>query len=128
MFDVGVTDLDNVNRRVQRYLKYSVALVVLAIASPVLSLTGWLMPAADLPHVWFQRSGAVTTIFSLFAGAGTASVLGGLIPRGMTDLKLEAARSIFEIKFRTIERIAFWLTIVGTVIWGYGDLIYIWLK
>lgn len=125
MFEIDLNDSD-LNKRVQRYLAYSLALVVISIVCPFFALTGWLMPAADKPEIWFQRSGAVTTIFALFSGAGTAAVLGALIPRGLTDLKLEVARLRFGVKFQVVERVAFWATVVGTFIWGYGDLVYLW--
>jgi len=128
MFNVDNDKLNEINERVQKYLWASIVLVFLAVAAPMFSWHGLFLPVSDKPEIWFQRSGAITTIFSLFAGAGTASVLGALLPRGLTDLKLEAAREVFEVSFRHIERFAFWLTVVGTVIWGYGDLIFMYFK
>ena len=102
--------------------------VVLAIAAPLIALTDWLKPMDDPSAIWFQRSGAVTTVFSLLTGAVISSILNRLLPRGMTDLNIEVIRGRFQIRFDYIEWASLLATIVGTVIWGYGDLILKYFK
>jgi hypothetical protein len=73
---------------------------------------------------WFGRSGAVMVLLSLFvefrigkaqqSNVSSASVAAGLgIPIG-SDLPVTKQR---------IARTALWFAVLGTLIWGYGDLI-----
>lgn len=83
--------------------------------------------AASLVHPegnWFCRSGAVMVLLSLFvefrigkaqqSQTSSASVAAGLgIPTG-SDLPV--------IKQR-IAKAALWFAVLGTLVWGYGDLL-----
>lgn len=94
---------------------------------------GWLLvfiaalvaPKGD----WFARSGAILTI---------ASLLATLLLSGLRSFLLGEAgampcvygRKVYD-EFKNIKTYAMWLAqfsvIVGTLVWGYGDLFYGWL-
>lgn len=122
MFQMG--DVRTIGRDAQIYQWLGLILVVLAIAAPFIALTGWLKPVDDTEAIWFQRSGAVTTVFSLLTGAGISSILNRLCPRGITDLNIEVVRVGFQIRFERIETTSLVATAIGTVIWGYGDILW----
>lgn len=122
MFQMG--DVKTIKRDAWIYQWLGLILVVFAIAAPFIALTGWLKPVDDTDAIWFQRSGAVTTIFSLLTGAGISSILNRLCPRGMTDLNIEVIRGRFQIRFECIEIASLVATVIGTVIWGYGDILW----
>jgi hypothetical protein len=99
-------------------------LMVFALATPILAFKGFLLPAAEDPGIWFQRSGAVMTIFSLLCTAGVATALSLLTPSGISDAKLIHAEKEFGREYRLLGGVAFCLTIFGTAVWGYGDLLF----
>ena len=104
------------------------ALLVLAVLAPILSMVVEWLPPGETRASWFQRSGAVTTLFSLLAGALAVITSGRLHTPGTfgTKNKIEVLKE-FKARFVRAESALLALTVVGTVIWGYGDLLTRWL-
>lgn len=98
--------------------------IAIAVVAPILSLFD-LRPSYESAEVWFQRSGALTTIFALLTnqikdvGSQALHVPGTL----GDDVKLKVLAE-FERHFQIIFAVAFVLTVVGTLVWGYGDTAY----
>lgn len=105
----------------------SVALIFFALATPACGLFGVFKPDTETIAIWFQRSGAVMTIFALLCTTGLASALKYFSPSGTSDLELIAAEKKYGGEYAFMERVALWLTIVGTFVWGYGDVFYSWI-
>ncbi|ELL4392615.1 TPA: hypothetical protein SMS62_002578 [Pseudomonas aeruginosa] len=116
-------DIAGTERRATAYQWIGVGMVILAFVAPMVALTGWLKPNSEALGVWFQRSGAVMTVFSLITGSGIASILNRLSPRGLTDVHLELVRVKFQVSFEKIEWFSLVVAMFGTVIWGYGDVL-----
>jgi hypothetical protein len=80
------------------------------------------MAQPDTPGQWFERSGAVMTVFSVFAQFKAGSVA-TMIEGGMFEESREAYR-----KYKPYQTVAavvsLVLVVIGTVIWGYGDLLF----
>ncbi|MGY2184704.1 hypothetical protein [Pseudomonas sp. SDO5591_S426] len=89
-------------------------LVVGAICLAVAAYAGFLKPETDQPGQWFSRSGALITVLAIFAEQVVSRMLSrmhnGIQPKVRW---LVAPRAV-----------AFALIIAGTVVWGYGDLMY----
>lgn len=105
---------------------YSACLLLLAVAliAPIYSWSGW-RPDGESPGVWFQRSGAIATIFSLLSVTVLTMGTNTLHKPGTwgDKFKLEVLDE-FRLRFSIAEWSSFGLTIAGTFIWGYGDLIF----
>ncbi|WP_067048212.1 hypothetical protein [Moritella sp. JT01] len=80
---------------------------------------GFLMPEIDKPAIWFQRSGSVVILITVFAELFVIKRL-----RSISDGQEITARAKFKnyISITNIFDIA--MSLIGTVVWGYGDLIY----
>ena len=120
-----------ISKIIIRNHSYVMVLLTMAHVIPVFT---WLcfMPYDQSHGVWFARSGSLTTILSLIA----QNILffnenlmnpydrekGGVTWRsmGLSD-KL---RSIFEGQSSKLLIYCLFFTVVGTIIWGYGDLIW----
>jgi hypothetical protein len=94
-------------------------LIVLAISAPFISAH-----FGDSLSDMFQRGGAVTTIAAML----TAFLEKWALTRhysGMGVIKPEevAAYAKYQRLFKPISAASFCLSIIGTVIWGYGDLL-----
>lgn len=73
---------------------------------------------------WFSRSGALLTIFPLLALAIRDDVEIRLFPGGMGDATLLKVRDSIRCQSTFVQRTALVLTVLGTFIWGYGDVIF----
>gem|GEM_PF-836298 len=96
--------------------------VFVAVTAPVVAYFDHI-PIFEDRAVWFQRSGALTTIFALLATTlrdfgSNALYAGGFGEQAKLNVKIE-----FHQRFSEIFVVGFFLTVLGTVIWGYGDTI-----
>ena len=128
MGDFGVPGTEDLKRGYRKtsnmYVFGAWTMIALAIAAPFLACIDY-RPSFESAEVWIQRSGALTTILALLTnqlkdmGSRTLHV-----PGTWGDaVKLEVLAE-FERSFDRIFWVAFILTIIGTLIWGYGDTAY----
>jgi len=102
-------------------------LIAAAIAAPLYAGLGHWTPAGESRPIWMQRSGAVTTLFSFIAGAMVVFTSGRLYTPGFFgDAVRIPILMEFQTRFRIAESLIFALSVIGTAIWGYGDLLYSW--
>ena len=112
-------------RRVRRAIFWAFVLCLCAVIPPLLSLPGGFRPQmgqADTPGQWFERSGAVMTAFAVFAqfkAGGIAAMIAG----GTFGESWEAYHK-YKRSQAAVTVLSLVLVVIGTVIWGYGDLIF----
>ncbi|MGI9563837.1 hypothetical protein [Pseudomonas fulva] len=105
-----------------------ILLIAFALAAPLYSVLGNWMAQGESRGIWIQRSGAVTTLFSFIAGAMAVFTSGRLYTPGFFGNKHKLDVLVeFKYRFRVAEFLIFLLSILGTAVWGYGDLLYAWL-
>ncbi len=108
----------------QQSLTLSWSILGVALVVPLLAMV---LPfpqigVLDRPS-WVARSGAVTTVFAILAEVILIRARLSITPGGLGWIGLKEQRDEFIPKFHTPELLILILTIVGTLIWGYGDLI-----
>jgi len=114
-------------RRIKIYFGVCIVLLAIAAVAPLAAGTLFLSmkPEADSLAEWIERSGAITTVFSLLVVSVSSEGLKGLwIPGQMADLDKIEILNKFKPRFAWCENIALVLTIIGTVIWGYGSALF----
>lgn len=95
---------------------------LLLIALPC---TDALRPMSDSMAQWFQRAGAPVTVFA-FLAQNKASHLGDLLtPGSFGSPEIMALRSRYLSKQKCGLGFSTCLTIIGTIVWAYGDLLFI---
>lgn len=102
-------------------LSFIAILCVSAVLVEVLSFSTSLRPNCETLALWFQRSGAITSIFSAFAqyriGNFGESIRGGMFNESWWLYRL----------FNTHHYVMSWIiaaiTVWGSFVWGYGDLL-----
>lgn len=107
--------------RVQRVLYWSACLCFISVLPCLLSFAPSLVPKSQPMNMWFQRSGAVMSIFALLAQSG-ASHMQELIRPGTFGETAVLYRK-YDGAQRAVSGASIILAIAGTVIWGYGDLL-----
>lgn len=116
------------DRDLQQSLSLSWVIVGLAIAIPIMALIMPFPSVAELDRAgWFGRSGAVTTVFAILAEVILIRAKLSITPPGFGWKGLKEQRDNFIPKFERPELLILILTILGTLIWGYGDLLLAWI-
>ena len=96
-------------------------LCVSAISVEFLSLCPTLRPSSESVASWFQRSGAITSIFSAFAQYRIGNFLESI--RGNTFAESWWLYDLFKTQQYLMSWVIAAITIWGAFIWGYGDLL-----
>lgn len=97
--------------------------IFLAFAVPMMALLIPLRPdGVDLPN-WFSRSGAAMVVFALLAEAKAISISKMMNASGVRTRSYEAFIDEYILYSIQLNKIAFFTIAMGTLIWGYGDLL-----
>jgi hypothetical protein len=96
----------------------------LATLIPILSLFGVFKPSGELLGPWFQRSGAITVVFAIFAELKASKMIDILDGGDFAGPTWQTANQLYCRKVQIYFYFSVLLIVLGTVVWGYGDLIY----
>ncbi|MBP0943123.1 hypothetical protein V2K16_22865 [Pseudomonas alliivorans] len=101
--------------------------IALSVAMSVLglSLIPSLVPNGQSVPAWFQRSGSITTIGALVINLFVSRIRDGLEGRALGSIYGQCVFKEVRPYFKVAAIATVALTIVGTIVWGYGDLILI---
>ncbi|CAI8763310.1 hypothetical protein EMIT043CA1_160086 [Pseudomonas brassicacearum] len=89
-------------------------MVLTAISIASTAYAGLLNPVPDEPSPCFARSGALITVLAIFA----EQTVSKMIARMHSGIQLHVRWLVYP------RRCAFVLIILGTIVWGYGDLLF----
>jgi len=78
-------------------------------------------PTEETQPMWFQRSGSLVVVIAVWVEFKLFS-LRGYFDKSAYSAPLELPKS-FHLVYKTISTTAVFTAIVGTFIWGYGDLL-----
>jgi hypothetical protein len=109
-------------KRIKRAFVQVLFLCLCAVVPPFFSLTGIFRPQGEPLGGWFQRSSVVMTAFAVFAefkAAGIATMIAG----GPFAESWKAYHKYNRLR-ATVAVLSLVLVVIGTVIWGYGDLLF----
>jgi hypothetical protein len=111
-FEPMGTHADSVSD-VRRRICVAASLTCMSIIAVVVSVQGIWRPASEPIGVWVMRSGALVTVFAILAD----HLLAEGLQRLPNPLIRYAPWMSFQRKLLALQ------VILGTVIWGYGDLL-----
>ncbi|WP_445510115.1 hypothetical protein [Salinicola sp. V024] len=109
-------------RQVVKALWSCVPLIILGGLIPVVAYFSFFRPESEAADIWFQRSGSISVIFGVWTEYSLSKVnehinLSGIVVSDQTELSER-----FKLRYRIAQYLGAALAIIGTVIWGYGDL------
>jgi hypothetical protein len=113
-------------KRLKVNIRNAIIALGVAILAPLLanSFFGSLKPSSDSPGDWLERSGAITTIFSLLVMSLMDECLGRIRAKIKSPrLQKFPLYKNFESWANILKGTAFVVSLIGTVIWGYGSVI-----
>ena len=96
---------------------------VIALVTPIVAYFCPLRPPSESLTVWFQRSGAAMVVFALVAESKAISIYNILNPSGFVTVGFDEVEKEFKNRPALFNKISFLIIAIGTLIWGYGDLI-----
>ena len=109
-------------RKIRRTFLWACGLCLCAFMTPLISLLGWFRPQAEPLGQWFQRSGAVMTVFAVYAQFQVNNIVTMIAGAGFGNT------FGFYWKYQRRQKVVAVLSlvpaIIGTLIWGYGDLLF----
>jgi hypothetical protein len=98
-------------------------IILLAIAVPVISIYAPnLMPEKETIGSWFQRSGAIVVALAVWIEIKNNTISGFIYPSGVSTNQFKELKKAYGLYFNLVKWSGFILAIIGTVIWGYGDI------
>ncbi|WP_226669131.1 hypothetical protein [Microbulbifer aggregans] len=100
----------------------SVLLIGLALAVMICSSQGVMLPSIDKPEIWFQRSGSVAVFIAVYLEYIAQYQLKTIPELAREGINLSNPYSNY---FGWISKACVALAVVGTIVWGYGDLLYL---
>lgn len=108
---------------VKKTLKLGVVLVLLGSLIPCIALYFPYRPEGESLESWFQRSGSVMVIFAVWAEVKLASIYSMLNPTGLILSDGDLLRIEFGSYYNYLVPSVAAVAVLGTIIWGYGDLL-----
>ncbi|KIF46823.1 hypothetical protein [Vibrio owensii] len=98
------------------------AFLIVTLVAVIAVSQGFLLPASDKPEIWFQRSGSIIVVVALFLEYLVQKRLeafsNGEVP------PWEAGR-LYKAFYQKLAVVCVIYGLLGTMVWGYGDLIYL---
>lgn len=118
----GKSDVEDHISQITSGFRYWIVLALIAVLTPIVAL--FFNPSGDSMGVWFQRSGSITVVFGLLAEirASRIKLLSSADSRPFLYGPIYLKRK-YSSKAKWADRGSLLVVILGTVIWGYGDLL-----
>jgi hypothetical protein len=119
-------DVEAINRTHENKIKsafvWTYGLCLCAIVALLFSIFGWFRPQVGTPGQWIARSGALMTIFAGAAQIKAANI--ATMIAGGTFGETWGFYRRYQDQQKAVARLSLALTIIGTFVWGYGDLLF----
>lgn len=107
---------------IKKSLRIAVPLLIIAFVVPVVSVLFDLCATRSDPFYWFQRSGSITVLFAVIAEYFLFRVGADINPPPSSYVAEMKWNDKYGAKHRTCSVLALVLVVLGTFIWGYGDI------
>ena len=112
--------VEEANTKKNLWICFLGAIAVITI--PVLALSVPVRPVGEEIGVWFQGSGSIMTVLCLVLELKLFSIHGVLFPSGYVSVGFDEFKEKYLPFYKALSVSILILTAVGTIIWGYGDL------
>ncbi len=110
-------------RTIEKSLWTTLPIILLAISVPIIALlVPSLVPEDELLATWFQRCGSIVVALAVWIEIKNNIISGYLYPSGLSTSDFEVLKKDYRLYFNLVKWSGFVLAILGTIIWGYGDI------
>ena len=116
-------EIKKIESKLNKGLLYSITLIFIMILTIFILLIN--KPESEYMGVWFQRSGSLIVVISLFIEIKISFLQKLAISQELPYLNFNIyLRREYEKKLLIANYTTFLFIIIGTIIWGYGDLLF----
>jgi hypothetical protein len=121
------TTIAGIEERIRTAISIISILLIISTTIPVCAWYGFLQQDADI-SIWFQRSGSLTVLFAVWAEYKIFKIHALTMPMSEEGETYQDAahtgllKSKYGTMLNVINFVSVTLVIIGTIIWGYGDL------
>lgn len=109
---------------IRKALLWSIPLLMMTFILPILSFNGFMVPAGESNALWFQRSGSLMVICAVWVEFKLFRISGDIFLSGLWTSHEEVIAERYKTPFQAVKYIALAGAVLGTVIWGYGDILW----
>ncbi len=109
------------------YLKGTIIAVVAFLVSILFLISswyGWFNLFGDEPKVWFQRSGSIMVVILLLAEYQVYKMVTDLRQGNMIPHSARRTQDKYRPYIPYLQYVAILATLLATIIWGYGDIVF----
>lgn len=107
---------------ISKVLKQVGIVLVVGALVPFFALIIPWQPEGETLASWFQRSGSILVVITVFSEFKLLSIYSTVYPGGSTVTYGNAVSEIQIRFYKILSSFVFFLAIMGTLIWGYGDI------
>lgn|GEM_PF-2777270 len=111
-----------IETRLRLELLFILSLCVVAVLAEVFAAAAVLKPESEPLASWFQRSGAITSVFCIIAQLRINNFLESI--RGGTFSESWVLFRMFNKQHNFVSWVVALLAVWGACVWGYGDLLF----
>ncbi|WP_057415714.1 hypothetical protein [Pseudomonas syringae group genomosp. 3] len=104
--------------RERRWFVFFTVLAVIVVLAVMLVV--WIF---DRPSSWIARSGAIMAAIAFLAHLKFDAMMKVLHPNGLVDISLKPVKQKYLPQVLIFGRIAVAVVLIGSLVWGFGDLI-----
>lgn len=90
---------------------------------PALTLSGVLKPENESLCIWFQRSGSLMVLIASFSEYFSIKMLNVFSPAHITNEPVFNTKLKYTLQAGSLMTVSAILIAIGTIVWGYGDLL-----
>jgi len=113
---------DEIDRKIRDTFSYCMPVFGMALVFPIISLAIDIFGKGANPLYWFQRSGAVAVFLAAWGEYKLYQINIIINPSPSGWASEPKWRNKYGSKYKYFSYTALGLVIVGTLVWGYGDL------
>ncbi|WP_445357929.1 hypothetical protein [Microbulbifer sp. ANSA005] len=115
--------MSNARRAIKSSLWTTFPIVIIAFSIPLIAYFGkCILPDGESVASWFQRSGSIVVALAVWIEIKNNKISGYIYPSGLSTSDYTTLRNDYGAYFNAIKWSGFVLAVIGTLIWGYGDI------
>jgi len=111
-------------KEVKKWRLNSILFILTAIPIPFLAYIGLFMPSNEDIQIWFQRSGSLIVLISSLAEYHAFKMLNTFNPIEMANEPEFTTKIQYSNQAKILIIVSAICIGIGTIIWGYGDILY----
>ena len=115
-------EMREAEERIKKQFIFCIPLFLLAVGIPLAAYNACLMPLSETEGSWFQRSGSLAVLFAVWMEYNLMKVSEYVTLPGIAVSEQIHVSNKYKPTYIILQYIAIILMVIGTFIWGYGDL------